>query len=315
MNAKRRPAAASFTAASIGPKVTFALSTTEKVLVAASDRLKRAEISESPDKYVRAILRKAGIDDGAWFKSFTNASFLGKGIGPPIHTDLAEHLANVEKTLVDKFGGAARSAAEAGKTLGLVEGIGGSRPYPTSAAISMHLFGLAIDVNYTSNPFIGESANPQFLNAGELVHGDAGSVYKPNMSYDDLMRLDETLEAYFAYLEDTPALEARLAVAAGPLWKGKSVDDARKIILGDLDTLARRWERRDAKDVVKKTGFLNLKRDLVVGIGLSWGAVYGDMMHFDLRNKGNGARIQSMVRQYLNEKEDEAKAAWAKVNP
>ena len=39
------------------------------------------------------------------------------------------------------------------------------------------------------------------------------------------------------------------------------------------------------------------------------------MMHFDLRNKGNGAKIQATVRQYLKEKEDEAAAAWAKANP
>ena len=257
MNAKRRgPAAAAFTGASVGPKVTYKLSTRDKVLVKASEKLKRAEIKESPDTYVRAILKKAGLDDDAWFKSFTNASFLGKGIGNPIHTDLAEHLANVEKSFVDKFGGAAKSAVDAGKTLGLVEGIGGSRDYPTSAAISMHLFGLAIDVNYTGNPFIGESANDQLKHAGELVHGDESSVYKPNMSYDELLHLDETLEAYFAYLEDTPALEARLAAAAGPPWKGKSVDDARTIIMGDLDTLAKKWERPGAKDVVKKTGFL-----------------------------------------------------------
>jgi hypothetical protein len=318
MNAKRvRPAAASFASASVGPKVTYTLSTNDAVLVRASDKMKRAEVKEPPDTYVRAILRRAGFDDEAWFKSFTKASFLGRAIGDPIHTDLAEHLASVEKTFADMFGGGAKSAVEAGKTLGLVEGIGGSRHYPSSAAISMHLFGLAIDVNYAGDPFIGQDKDEakELLRIGQLVHGDEKSAYRNNMSYDELLYLDETVEAYFSYLDDTPALEARLAAAQGAPWKGKSVDDAKKIILDDLDQLARQWGRSNAKDVVKKTGFLNLKRDLVVGIGLSWGAAYGDMMHFDMRNKGSGAKIQAMLQQYLKEKEAEAAAAWAKANP
>ena len=67
--------------------------------------------------------------------------------------------------------------------------------------------------------------------------------------------------------------------------------------------------------MIRRKGFLQLREEVILGLKLNRGAWYGDMMHFDLRNKGNGAKIQGMVRAYQKEKEDEAAAAWAKANP
>lgn len=291
-------------------KHSWTLSEDKYRIVSEDKKNKVAEVKESPDTYVHAILRLAGLDPDAWLSSFTNTTFLGRGVGD-IHTELATHLKTVETKLAAQYGGPSKDPVEAGKTLGLEENIGGGRHAPTSAALSMHLFGLAIDVNYTSNPFISSSANPVFERAGQLVNGTK-AAYKDGMSYDDLLALDAVLEKYLAYLDDKPGLEARLAAVTEAPWKGKSADDAQKLIQDDLNLLAGKWERKGSKDVLKKSGFLNLKKEFVSGIELNWGGSYGDMMHFDMRNKGNGAKIQAAIGQYKAKKTQEGKETWAK---
>lgn len=293
---------------------TYQLSNREATLVKGSDKKKMAEIKEAPADYADRILRNAGLDPKTWFASFTTTTFLGRAIGDPIHTDLAAHLKDVEKKIAEKHGGASKDPAEAGKALGLNETIAGARPHPTSAALSMHLFGLALDINYTANPFISESANPVFKRAGELVSGQAGA-FKNNMSYDDLHALDVTLETYFSYIDNADALKARLDAATDGFWKGKSPEAAVTQINADLTDVSGRWERGKKKDVIKASGFMDLHKDLVDMIGLSWGASYGDIMHFDMRNKGNGRKIQSAIGAYKAEKEAESKKKWADEHP
>jgi hypothetical protein len=170
----------------------------------------------------------------------------------------------------------------------------------------MHLFGLAVDVNYTSNPWVGTSANKVFERAGLLVHGQK-MQFKAGMSYGDLSALDKTMETYFSYLDDTEALRTQLeASGQANFWTGKSAEDAQKQIEQDLDFCAAKWERTGAKGVIKKGGFLSLPEDLVNAMDLDWGASYGDIMHFDMRNKGSGAKIQSAIQQYKGEKKAEA---------
>jgi hypothetical protein len=267
-----------------------------------------AEIKEAPADYADKILQKAGLDPKAWFSSFTTINFLGFHVGE-IHTELAAHLKAVEKKLAAAHGGDQQDPKLAGQNLGLNEAIGGARHAPTGTAFSMHLFGLAIDVNYTSNPWISESANPVFERAGLLVTGKK-MQFKAGMSFAELKALDETLETYFSYLDKPDDLRAKLAPAAAGqanFWSGKSADDALKQITQDLDSVAAKWQRTQAKDIIKKGGFLNLSEDLVKGLELDWGASYGDIMHFDMRNKGSGRKIQSAIGQYKAEKEAEAK--------
>jgi uncharacterized protein YukE len=133
--------------------------------------------------------------------------------------------------------------------------------------------------------------------------------FKGGMSYADLSALDKTMETYFSYLDNADALKTQLAARAqGPanFWTGKSVEAAQKQIQQDLDFCAAKWERAGAKDVIKKGGFLSLPEDLVKGMELDWGASYGDIMHFDMRNKGSGAKIQSAIGQYKAEKKAES---------
>lgn len=63
---------------------------------------------------------------------------------------------------------------------------------------------------------------------------------------------------------------------------------------------------------MKSGGFLNLKKELVTGMGLDWGGGYGDMMHFDMRNRGVGRKVNQARLGYEREKEKEAEAEYEK---
>jgi hypothetical protein len=270
----------------------YELSKAKVPVVKANDEKKRALIEEAPADYANEILRDAKLDPATWFSNFTTITFLGQAFNDPIHVDLATHLKAVEKTFADKYGGG--KPEEAGKVLGLHEAIHGAREKPTSAAVSMHLFGLAIDVNYTTNPFIGSSANPVFERAGKLL-GRPTKGFTNNMTYDQVAELDKLLEDYFKLLTDTTKDEA-----------------TRKQIQKDLDFVTGKWERTKPaqKAAIEAGGFLDLDKRFVEEIGLDWGASYGDIMHFDMRNKGNGLKIHGAVNRYKAKKDAESAKAY-----
>jgi len=284
----------------------YDLSTTPVPVIKAGDG--KAEVDEAPADYCATILRNAGFDPDTWFSNFTKFTFLGHGLGDPIHVDLADHLQGIERQFADQYGGPDKKPSEAARALGITS-VGGSRRSPTSAALSMHLFGLAIDVNYTANPFISTSANPVFARAGKLI-GETNVAFKGGMSYEQLAFVNNVLQAYFAFI-DAPdeQLERQLKDNTSAPWKGKSAAQARAQIKSDLDLVATKWERTKAgqKAVIQATGFMDIDRRFVDGIGLAWGASYGDMMHFDMRNKGNGRKIHQQVEAYKAVKEQEAK--------
>jgi hypothetical protein len=74
------------------------------------------------------------------------------------------------------------------------------------------------------------------------------------------------------------------------------------------------WQRDDASDksIIKDGGFLDLKKELVDGMDLDWGGSYGDMMHFDMRNKGVGAKVHKAITTYSGQKEQESAKEFAK---
>lgn len=285
-----------------------------------------AEIEESPAEYTGGILKKAfgdSYDPKTWFSSFATITFLGVPFNAPIHTDLATHLKGVEGKFLGKYG----TPEKAREKLKLsTESIKGGRKEPTSAAISMHLFGLAVDLNYTANPFISSSANPVFNAAGLLVNGKK-AAFKGRMKYAALSDLDKTLETYFSYIDEKnkAALEERLKNAPDEkwtegsgkkktekTWKGMTVEDAVKQIKTHLDIVAGRWQRtktdpkNDQKGTIQKGGFMDLSQELVEGMDLDWGGSYGDIMHFDLRDRGTGKKIHQAIGPYLKDKRDEA---------
>lgn len=289
----------------------------DKVTVVPEDADKEhALVQEAPADYAAEILDKAGFDPKTWFGSFTRITFLGQQVSDPVHTDLAAHLQTVEAKFAADYGGG--DPAKAGEALGIRdEPMPGARHAPTSAAVSMHLFGLAIDINYTTNPFISTSANPVFKRAAALL-SKTTKGFSAGMSYDDLTELDLLLEDYFNLITDEGGLEAALQDTTKAPWKGKTAKAAKKLIQADLDDVTGKWQRTDAgqKKKIRLGGFLDLDKRLVEGIGLDWGGSgYGDMMHFDMRNKGNGAKIQAAAESYKLRKQAESSKAWKDAHP
>ena len=281
----------------------YPMSTREAVIVHADPQQHLREISASPAVYTAEILRDARLDPVAWYGNFTSGvRFLGRRVRDPIHVTLARHLRQVEGRLAQRYGGAGNDPDAAGRTLGLTEDLIGARDYPTSSAVSMHLFGLAVDVNYTANPFVSARANDVFERAGLLVEGRGGQFRSGRMSYEDIAALDATLTEYFRLLDDETALSDRLTAATAPPWRRMSVANAQRRIRADLTRVADLWARTDPgqRQVIQSGGFLDLSEALVQGMEMSWGGTYGDMMHFDLRTDGgDGQRIQGAIQRYL----------------
>ena len=146
----------------------------------------------------------------------------------------------------------------------------------------MHLFGLAIDVNYATNPFISASANKVFDRANEQL-GRSVKTFRNGMTYDEIAELDKLLVDYFALAKDPATDDAAKKQIKGPRLRHRASGSAREPA---------------KKAAIEAGGLLDLDKRLVEEIGLDWGASYGDIMHFDMRNKGNGAKIHAAIERY-----------------
>ncbi len=102
-------------------------------------------------------LHNAGTTRGTWDSGYQNSSFLGVDIRNGIHQQLSNRLALAQTYLRGLFPG--RSDAEIANEIGLYS-VSGRRPVRSvvgGSKLSFHSFGLAIDVNYSGNPFIGRN--------------------------------------------------------------------------------------------------------------------------------------------------------------
>ncbi|HBB36374.1 MAG TPA: hypothetical protein DC064_32500 [Cyanobacteria bacterium UBA9273] len=277
----------------------------------------------------REALTSVGETPETWFDNFTDITFLGRGINRPIHRILAAHLKNVEANLVSKTG--ASSPKEAGDKLGLTNTpFAGGRPSAKTSegkeSGGMHVFGLAIDLDVTENPWIAMPNKKDKTEAGgeekwsntyygymqELLGGEQlqfkrdFKVYK-GASYDkqleatieNIMKLDKMVESYFSLLdpENDAQLQELLAKATSSRWKGKTTEEARQQINQDLINCGKIWRRNSPKelDVIKKGGITNFNEDLIRGMDLYWGGLFGDIMHFDMRHTGIGSTIYQLA--------------------
>jgi hypothetical protein len=244
-------------------------------------------------RYGAKVVRKAGADPTTFFSQFQHITFLGRPTRTPIHKLLADHLKAAESRIVAAHG-RGLTPTETGTKLGLspsIEPIDGVRP--TSSLNSMHLFGLAIDLDRTNNPHVGQNAGPTIVvvrEAGLLLTGRP-ERWATHMSTDRTLELDKLLERYFALLDDPAKLaEAVLSARRSP-WKHMSPANARRRIARHLDSVSRSWGRSPRR--IKSGGFTSYKKELIDGMDLYWlGAGLGDMMHFDMRETpGLGKRI------------------------
>jgi hypothetical protein len=315
--------------------VALPLSDRPLLLVAASERYKQSEIREAPSFFLKRIVAMALGRDAAeqWFKNFTRISFLGRELQPNqyVHVELARHLKTVESELASLYGGMNADPLIAGDFLlgAESERLAGSRAESATATYSYHMFGLAIDVNYTLSPYIQNKerkgynertgkyfVKPNGVNTLNEVLSHACSllntnqaVFKYGLSYDQYAELNKLLVSYLTLVDasNESRLSLLLTASSGPEWNGKTAEEARKKIQGDLDKLALSIDRWDYRGQLKNKGFLNISREFVNGVKLDWGgARYGDMMHFDMRNIGVGQKISKAINEYIVLKKKES---------
>lgn len=299
----------------------FPLSNTLVRIVEENDEKKTLKVEESPAVYVRKVLESVKINYDDFYSNFTTIKFFGHQVSPAIHKDFAATLKKIEKDYSQ-----GKQVEKAGQALG-IKSVGGSRDYPTSAAFSMHLVGMAVDINYTDSPFIGSSSSDIFGRAGLLIDGTIYSYDEKSRTYEQFEPMQKAIVAYFQLLDDTTKLEEKLKspdttrwplgkkdkLALAKSWEGMTPDLAKKQIQADLTFIAKRWERKE--DQVKQHGFLGVSKELIEtmtkGNATNWGGgSYGDIMHFDMRTQGKGATINSAFAAYKAAKTKEAKDAY-----
>ena len=273
------------------------------------------------DAHVQAVTG-GQYSASSWFSGITDPSVFGlrtKG-GHGLHVLLVRKLRQAERYLLTlpRFQGMTPVALAA--ALGLNERHGGMRAAQTD---SMHTFGLAVDIEYTANPWPHQRASWQAMTrAATLVSGvslqqDSAPAYfsslaaNPALStgqiWDELHQRHTELTGYFRLGQDPAGLKTAMLAgqargAASLTHPGESVDEA-----------VTRWQSQIAEDrrALSATdgdfagrdpgkGFLTHDRDLVIALRdhgcLAWGATdqgprprgSGDMMHFDARIDGAG---------------------------
>jgi hypothetical protein len=275
---------------------------------------------------IRGELAATGHSPETWWDGMIAPVWLGRRFRNGIHEVLLRKLQAAEAHLRRLPAYASLSDAELGRALGLREDIGGAR----TGRSSMHSFGLAVDVEYTANPWIlgnpdaptsNESTRQACNRAALLAGGRVIDTAPPFLSglarggtaaaYDALRSLHLELVAYLGLAGNAAAARthvARNAAVAGLMQPGESTDAA-----------AARWAEQARADLARLRlpgsnfhprrdplrGFLSLDRDLVIALRdsgrLAWGAIdfgaqSGDVMHFDARPDGVGRVVLAGIR-------------------
>ena len=240
------------------------------------------EIEESPSVSLPEIIRMARdkalkdnkphiaavLDPDKWFKQFTcDFTFLGRSLksGQYVHLEMAKLLKAIETEFVKQLG-----IGDAKKTGDVLlnnsdEGILGSRLTSSTAVFSMHMFGLAVDVNYLGNPYIEKgdikAVNNVLENAALLMNTEK-FTYQINIKgrfadrFDFIQALDTLIENYFKLLDNPAELVQYLRATQSDVWRKLSLEAAQDKIQKNLDNLAgylaRKLTKKEIKDAESK---------------------------------------------------------------
>ncbi len=243
-----------------------------------------------------------------WFGNIEKGTFLG--IGLRVHKALAERLTRAETALVTdtKINPDKKSAKDLGVALKMYASTSDLRQ-PAKAvggnSLSMHTFGLAVDLNYKGNPYIGNAgaeAPDAIRRATSLVLGTGTNVTTSlgtaQESYTALEAASDALETYFSFRDPANLAALTAAVTGHTSAEGEPTDLAgwQKQIEADYAALNGKGDFNKHKP--PEEGFIDLDESVVLaltGAGLKWGGTYGgakDIMHFDLR-QAEGAKIDA----------------------
>ncbi|MGB3691108.1 MAG: hypothetical protein WBG70_06390 [Spirulinaceae cyanobacterium] len=303
---------------------------------------KKNQESRTGTRLADAMLSEAGFDPPAkWWDNFTTLQLFGKSVGS-VYVEFAKLLKNAESLAVNEISAdpaylqfleqkglkAAHSANNVGKFLGIKRHSSIRKESENSTSQSMHVFGLAIDINYTENPWVSDSSGKEGVDKKgnkrktQVLQDFLGRIglllnqtlrfehtnpdkfnYDVMEVYDHNQVLDEAIEQYFSFLENSPEkdqeLKSFLQQTKASEWRGLDIIEAKEKIKSDLEVMSAWWSRKNKQESVQKHGLMDLDRRLVSAmgaVGLDWGGKYGDFMHFDMRNAGIGKKIQKAKR-------------------
>jgi murein DD-endopeptidase MepM/ murein hydrolase activator NlpD len=264
-------------------------------------------------------LRNAGTDSRRWDAGYQHRQFLGVSIQHGLHQELADRLSLAEADLQTQF--PSMNETQIAQQIQL-NTISGRRQVVNAAGgdkLSFHSFGLAIDINYSRNPFIGRSAIVsgaigssddvinriyQFMTSGEfhISVQQEGSVQE---IYHRYAFASQAFTNYFAMRGNTDAIRTFLAergeiigASVGELMNPWQEEDEARVqqiavqIEADAQNpyLLADMQMTGSGPRPLELGFMDLSEQIVMALtgpaGLFWGGEYGsgkDLMHFDWR--------------------------------
>jgi len=264
----------------------------------------------TPDERYSHTIAHAGSNRRDWEGGYRAANFLGIRISRGIHRELddrldlaADHLRTLHPDTPD---------AEIANRIGLysISGRRNPRNAVGGNSITNHAYGLAIDVNYRGNPFIGRSAEvDEILNrVSQLILGREFHIRQQQTGTAEEIRanyaeVSQALQRYFRFYLDSDW--------AG-LWELVNGDEleampdphnleAYNVLRPQMDqieadynndALRNDFATNDANNPRDPAaGFIDLSQQLLEAMvghaGLTWGGQYRrgkDMMHFDWRS-------------------------------
>lgn len=258
------------------------------------------------------------IDVAAWFGGLVpDATFLGLpilasgGKVPGVHGKLFDVLQGVERSLLAKYPGL--SAGQLGKQFGLYRIVGLRPPKKATGGgkVSLHCFGLAIDINHKTNPFVGNhkpkegyghlsvNRSPCIIKRamklllGEDFDVEAAMKTGPDRAamagkaWDIHHRASQTLAEYLRLADEIDGDRVKqLVAAARARGEAKSLDQWKQRIALDRKVIPH-WDFQHHPRP-QQGGYMDLPRELVVALvehGLDWGGQFRtakDIMHFGL---------------------------------
>jgi len=265
-----------------------------KEKIAAATRKKAAAANlKARDEIERTLARKGTTPD-AWYAQIVKATFLGVSISNGVHEQLATKLRAAEDDLLVSQG-------LKKEDLGLVakQGTDGLRVPKLATGgtkVSLHSYGLAVDLNYANNPYIGletkGGTGDAIKHATLLITGTETDMVdttqrKVGEAFDALQAASDAFKRYLALRGNRDEIAA----------KAKSLRDASKSTLSDdawVALLEQDWANVSARsgDFAPShdplQGFLDFDKRVVLALtkaGLNWLGAQGgakDVMHFQL---------------------------------
>jgi hypothetical protein len=256
-------------------------------LKAELDRLRTVSAKDE----VERTLRKKGETPATWYAKIVSISFLGVPIRNGVREELATKLQAAEQDLLVTQG-----LRKEDLGLKAEEGTDGLRRPKLAVGgtkVSLHSYGLAVDLNYSGNPYIGNTSNnvrevvkrATLLESGTAVDvlGTAATI-TPREAYELLSSASNDLKAYFKHTSASDVHDKAQALRdAGTdrrqdaAW-AKQVKADYKLLNGRGD-----FEGRDPAN-----GFIDFDVRVIEALtnaGLLWlGTKAGkkDVMHFQL---------------------------------